>query len=127
PQKKEFKSLPTTNVETDIKPEFFDDRFEMMYYGEGTPFSRVSKLNGVYIIEFTGTITQDQFEKLYPGIPVKSCFTVPNGRIFKGEPNLPPQENIIFSGRFAQWEYGITSEHIVKQALDHLKQYAVST
>ncbi len=118
---KEFKCLPITNVIVTKKPEFFDDRYEMIYYDMSVPFSRVSHLGGVYAIEFTGEMTEEQFRQLYPDLPVKDFFIVKQGRIFRNEENVSPSENIIFSGRFAQWEYGITTEHIVKQALDYKK------
>lgn len=118
---KEFKCLPITNVIVTKKPDFFDDKYEMVYYDMTVPFSRVSHLGGLYAIEFTGTMTEEQFKELYPTLPVKDFFVVKQGRIFHNEENVSPTENIIFSGRFAQWEYGVTTEHIVKQALDYKK------
>lgn len=117
-ENKEFKCLPITNIITSVKPPLFDDQYEMIYYGEDQPYSRISFLNGKYAIEFTGIIPKEEFERLYPGLPILSYFVVPQGRIFEVD-NGPPTDKIIFSGRFAQWKYKITTEFIINQALNY--------
>lgn len=116
---KKFKCLPITNIITDKRPEFFDDRFEMVYYDDSVPYSRVSFLDGKYALEFTGVITKEEFQKLYPDLPILEYFVVGQGRIFEEEENISPSKNIIFSGRFSQWKYGITSEHVITQAINY--------
>lgn len=120
-QSKEFKGLPTTNIITPVKPETYDNRYEMVYYDDTVPYSRVSFLGGKYAIEFTGIITKDEFVSKFPDLIVEEYFVVPNGRIFESSENISPGKNIIFSGRFAQWKYGITVEWVVKQVMDQLK------
>ena len=83
------------------------------------PWSRITRFGGKYAIEFTGVISKETFEKEYPELIVSDYFVVPLGRIFGGEENYPPTENIIFSGRFSRWEYGLTSEHIIAQAINY--------
>lgn len=118
-QEKEFKYLSITNIITDKKPEFFDNRYEMVYYDDSVPFSRISFLDGKYALEFTGIITREEFEEKFPDLPVLDYFIVPQGRIFENEENLSPTPNIIFSGRFAQWKYGVTSEYVISQAINY--------
>ena len=115
---KEFKCLPITNIITTVKPKEFDDRYEMVYYDDTVPFSRVSHIDGKYALEFTGVITREKFEELYPELPVEDYFVVKQGRIFEEE-NHPPNDKVTFSGRFAQWKFGITTEHVVAQALNY--------
>lgn len=117
-QNKEFKCLPITNIIVSKKPSTFDDKYEMIYYGEDQPYSRISFLNGKYAIEFTGVISKEEFERLYPDLPILSYFVVPQGRIFEVD-NSPPSDKIIFSGRFAQWKYKVTTEFIISQALNY--------
>ena len=114
-----FKYFPITNIITDTKLPFYDDRFSMIYYDEAFPFSRVSYMNGLYGIEFTGEITKEKFQELFPNINVKDYVRVPFGRIFENTENVPPKENIKFLGRFAQWKYGVTSEHVTKSAIEY--------
>lgn len=118
-EKKEFKCMPITNIITSVKPKEFDDKYEMVYYDDSVPFTRVSHLGDKYALEFTGEITQEEFEKLYPELKVDDYFLVKQGRIFENEENVPPNDKITFSGRFAQWKYGITTEDVVKQAIDY--------
>jgi hypothetical protein len=114
---KEFGHMPITNVITSVRPEHFDDRYEMIYYDDSVPYSRASFLDGKYALEFSGTITEEQFTELFPDLPIEEFFVVKQGRIFKKGENLPPKDNIMFLGRFAEWEHGITTEHVVQKTL----------
>lgn len=115
----EFKSLPITNIVTSVKPKEFDDKYEMVYYDDSVPFTRVSHLDGKYALEFTGEITKIEFEDLYPELKVDDYFVVKQGRIFENEEHRPPTNKITFTGRFGLWKYGITTEHVVAQALNY--------
>ena len=119
-QEKEFKFSPITNVIVRERPRTFDDRYEMVYYDDSVPYTRISHLGGKYALEFTGEISREEFQKLFPDLTVEDFFVVKQGRIYQGEPNLSPSEDIVFSGRFGRWEYGITTEHVVKHAIDHV-------
>lgn len=119
-QEREFKFSPITNVIVRERPKTFDDRYEMVYYDDSVPYTRISHLGGKYALEFTGEISRDEFHTLFPDLTVEDFFVVKQGRIYQGEPNVSPSENIVFSGRFGRWEYGITTEHVVKHAIDHL-------
>jgi len=114
-----FKSMPITNVIVDSCPPMFDNEYEMVYYACSYPFSRISHLQNSWSIEFTGEITKEQFEKLYPEMKIKDIFVIKHGRIWENDKHKSPQENIIFSGRFSQWEYGIVTESIIKQVIEH--------
>ncbi len=118
-EEKEFKCLPITNVITSVKPKEFNDAYEMVYYGEEVPFTRVSHLGNKYALEFSGVITKEAFEKLYPELTVDDYFVVKQGRIFENEGNISPSKDITFSGRFAEWKYGRTTEHVVDQAQNY--------
>lgn len=109
-----LKSQPITFVITREKPEDFAGTYEMCYYDVTKAFTRISALDGVYCVEFTGVITKREVEKLMPEIKVEDIWTIPGGRI-ESYLTLPPQ-NIIFSGRFAQWDHNIVTEHVVSEA-----------
>jgi len=113
-----FRYEPITNIITTVKPKEFNDKFEMVYYGDEVSFTRISHLQGKYAIEFTGEITKEQFEELFPEYPVDKVVLIKQGRIFKEE-NEPPQNNITFLGRFGKWEFGITTEHIIKESIEY--------
>ena len=93
---KEFGHMPITNVITTVRPEHFDDRYEMIYYDDSVPYSRASFIDGKYALEFSGVITEDEFKTLFPNLPIDEYFVVKQGRIFKKGENVPPQENIMF-------------------------------
>lgn len=116
---REFKCIPITNILVSKRPAVFDDRYEMIYYDDSVPFSRASHLGGMYALEFTGEISKEKFEELYPNLPVVDYFVVKQGRIFPSENNVPPTDKIVFSGRFGKWEYGITTELVIKQAINY--------
>lgn len=117
-QERTFKAEPITNIITKVKPEWFNSKYEMVYYSGELPFTRISHLQDMYAIEFTGVITKEQFEELFPEYPVEKVVVIKQGRIFKEE-NEPPAENITFAGRFGKWQFGVTTEHVVKQAIDY--------
>lgn len=116
---KEFKCLPITNVIVKDKPKEFDDRYEMIYYDSSVPFSRVSHMGDTYALEFTGVMTETQFRELFPRVSILEYFVIPQGRIFENEQNYSPSEKITFSGRFAQWKYGIVTENVLDQAINY--------
>lgn len=116
---KEFKCLPITNVIVKNQPSVFDDRYEMIYYDDSQHFSRASYLQGHWALEFTGLMTREKFEELYPDLEIVDIFTTPQGRIFENTENVPPTDKIIFSGRFSQWKYGTTSEHVISQSINY--------
>lgn len=113
-----FKSMPITNVIVDVPPIEVDELYEMVYYTGDLPFSRISHIGNKYAIEFTGVITQNEFEKMYPNSKVLDYFVVKYGRIWENE-NTPPTDNIVFSGRFAQWKHKIVTEHIISQSINY--------
>lgn len=120
-KEKEFKCLPITNIVTSVKPKSFDGRFEMCYYDDTQKFSRISHLNGKYAIEFTGIMTKEQFEKEYPDLPIEDYFVVKQGRIFENGENSPPNDKIVFSGRFSEWKYGVVTENVISSAIEYKK------
>lgn len=111
---KEFKSIPITNIITSVKPPVFHDKFDSVYYDGEYPFSRITHLTDKYAIEFTGVFPKELFAH-----EIDNYLVVPHGRIFKASENIPPNEKITFLGRFAQWEYGVVLEHIIKKTLEY--------
>lgn len=116
---RDFKSHPITNVITKTKPKLHDDHFEMIYYDDSVPYARTSKMGDTYAYEFTGVISKEKVQELMPDVVIEDYIVIKHGRIFQGEENTPPEKNIMFLGRFAEWKYGITTEHVVKKTLDH--------
>ena len=114
---KDFRCSPITNIIVSKKPEMFDNEYEMVYYYD-QPFSRISHLKGKWALEFTGEITKEQFIELYPDLPIVDYFVIKQGRVWESE-NIEPQNNIVFSGRFAQWKHKIVTEHVVSQAINY--------
>jgi len=115
----EFKSSPITSVIVGKKPEMFDNSYEMIYYTRKYPFSRISHLKGKWALEFTGEITKEEFQTLYPNLTVLEHFVVKHGRIWENEKHKPPQDNIIFSGRFSQWKYKVVTETVLAQVINY--------
>lgn len=113
-----FDSVPITFVTVQKKPAEFDGDYEMVYYDDSVPFTRISHLHGKYCIEFTGELSEEKFREMYPGVRIFDMWTLKGGRIVS-QKLTPPQENIIFSGRFAQWDHKITTEHVIKQAMEY--------
>ncbi len=114
----EFKYMPVTNIIVKDKPAVFDDRYMSIYYDDSQRFSRINKGRNQYTMEFTGRILVSEFENLVPVYKVIDHVEVPMGRIITRE-NISPQKNIIFSGRFAQWNHTITTEHVAHQAINY--------
>lgn len=118
-REQEFLSKPVTNIISIQKPPWFDDRFHFVYYDDSLPFSRITKLQGKYAIEFTGVLSKQDFQELYPDYGEVDIVPVRFGRIQSTLQNEPPNHRITFLGRFAQWKYGITLENVIKQTLEY--------
>ena len=114
----EFNSHPITNVITKIRPQYHDDKFEMIYYDDSVPYARTSKMGDTYAYEFTGYISKEKVQELLYGVKIEDYIVIKYGRIFEGVDNKPPENNMLFLGRFAEWKFGITTEHVVKKTLD---------
>lgn len=118
-----FNSLPITFVTMKKRPKEFDGDYEMIYYsGEEVPFTRISHLANKYCIEFTGEMPREVFEKMFPELAqgISDYWVLPQGRI-KSQFTMPPA-NVIFSGRFAQWQHEITTEHVIQAAVKYAKE-----
>lgn len=114
-----FESLPITFVNTKQKPKEFDGDYEMVYYDQTTPFTRISHLRDMYSIEFTGEINQERFEQICPDLKVEDIWTLPQGRV-RSQFTLPPK-GITFSGRFSQWQHTVTTETVIRDAIRYSK------
>lgn len=115
-----FGGLSITNIIVKNRPPYYDDRYEMIYYNEDFAWTRASCLNGKYGLEFTGIITEEQFKEIYPDIDIMDYFVNLGGRLIpRPQGNLSPSSKVIFSGRFAAWDHNLTTEFIVRQALDN--------
>lgn len=112
-----FESLPISFATTKTKPKEFDGDYEMVYYDDTVPFTRISHQRNVYCIEFTGGITKQEAEDKL-GIHLREVWKLPQGRI-KSQTLLPPVHNIVFSGRFAQWDHRIVTENVISEAVKY--------
>lgn len=114
-----FQGHPTTMVVVRKKPDMFDDRYEMVYYDGNFPFTRISKQHNKYCIEFTGAMDVETFAEFFPAqiAGLFDFWVIPGGRIYSKN-ITPPNDKIIFSGRFSQWDHTITTEYVIKQALE---------
>lgn len=117
-ENKKFPCTPITNVIVDSCPELFHDKYDVVYYDDSVPWSRITHLHDSYAIEFTGNLTDAQIATVLSGVKIKTVVRVPYGRISSVADNVPPNDRITFMGRFSQWKYGIVMEHTVKQALE---------
>lgn len=113
-----FPSTPITNILTDNRPSLFHDKFDSVYYDDSVPYSRITHLQDKYCYEFTGVITQQDFNRLVGNVGEVQLLSVQFGRISNVPENEPPNQKIMFLGRFAQWKYGLTLEHILKRTLE---------
>ena len=122
-QPKKFEATPITNFITSVRPKYFHDKFSMVYFGStlDVPYSRISHLHSKYAYEVTGEMTKEVFNAM-TGIEQVDTFTTPFGRLKPNGENVPPLSNITFLGRFAQWKYGITSEHTIKTSIEYGKE-----
>jgi len=113
----QFNSLAITFVTMKRKPDEFDGDYEMIYYDRSLPFTRISHIDNKYCIEFTGIMPRETFEKMFPELApgISDYWVLPHGRI-RSKKTVAPK-NVIFSGRFAEWQHNITTEHVIAQAL----------
>jgi hypothetical protein len=118
---REFPFTPITNVITDKRPELYHDQYDSVYYDDSVLFSRITHLTQSYAIEYTGEMSDEDVKILHPSTEIKATVRVPYGRISNVSNNTPPNEKITFLGRFAQWRYGITLEHVLKSTLEYEK------
>lgn len=110
-----LESLPITFVTTKSKPNEYDGDYEMIYMDDTLAPTRMSKLGLIYCLEFTGDISRETIEKMYPELRIRDYWQLPQGRI-KSQ-TLTPPEKVTFSGRFATWNHSITMEHVVNEAI----------
>lgn len=118
-KKPELKSLPTTNIVVRREPENYDRRYELIYYGKEFEYSRISHLHNKFCYEYTGIYPVEEFKKKNPmaALGLFDYWVQPKARVFT-EAVVPPNSKIDFVGRFAQWDHSITTEHVVKKALE---------
>jgi len=118
-----FKSTPITNVIVKKNPGHHMQNCEMMYYSDkNIEYSRTSFLDGVYAIEFTGVVPEEHIRQKYSDLEIISCFVIQHGRIEENLQNVEPNDKIVFSGRFAKWKFGITTEHVVELVINNIKK-----
>lgn len=116
-----FDGHPLTFATMRHTPKEFDGNYEMVYYDDTVPFTRISKVNNICCLEFTGAMTREEFNETCPDLAqrVSDFWTLPQGRI--SSRFTQPPANITFSGRFAEWNHEITTEHVVQQAIQYSK------
>ena len=115
---RKFPSTFITNVITDEKPEKFHEYYDVVYYDDSVPWSRITHLHDSYAIELTGNLTDQEIATILPGVRIKTVVRVPYGRISSVPDNTPPNDKITFMGRFSQWKFGVVMEHTIKQSLE---------
>ncbi len=115
----EFKYLPITIVETWDKPLIFNDIYQLIYFAEDYSFNRILKKEPMsYSYEFTGKI--DNIKTYLPNVHINKVDIQTIGRIFL-QKNIPPNNNITFLGRFAQWNYTSKVQQVIKQSIEYYK------
>lgn len=116
---REFPYKPITNFVTATKPGVFHDKFHMVYYDDSVPFSRITHLQGKYAVELTGNMTKQNFQEVYPELGEVDMLHIPFGRIQSVPENKPPNDRILFLGRFSEWKFGNTLEHSLMKSLEY--------
>jgi len=112
----DFPMLPVTYVSTWNKPLVAHDRYTTLYIAEDYMFTRIGTYEtGEYSYEFTGYIPEDKIKLYLPNVRINSIHTNHMGRILPAK-NDPPQDNIKFLGRFAQWLYNSKIQDVIKIA-----------
>jgi hypothetical protein len=111
-------SIPVTFVVTKNPPVWYNSRFEMIYISDLQFYTRVSKRDNDFVYEFTGVMPKEVFEKLYPDSKIDKYFINRTGRIITSE-NKPPQDNIHFLGRFAQWSHPSKIQDVIRFSKDY--------
>jgi hypothetical protein len=112
----DLKSTPITFIVSKHKFDWYDNKYEMVYIAEDYYFTRVSYRNsGEYVYEFTGIMPEDIWKKIYSPDVIK-YYINKFGRIHSIE-NKPPQDNIIFLGRFAEWKHSSKIQNVIYKSL----------
>lgn len=111
-----FSYIPVTYCVVDKCPSCFNDNYHLIYYDNSKSFTRVTKTNNKYAIEFTGMISRETAQQFIEE-PIQKVFTIPFGRIVN-KVDLPKWDKVKFLGRFSEWKWGLTTEHIIKQSLE---------
>jgi len=113
-----LESKPVTFITVSVKPEWYDDKYEMIYFAEDFRHTRVS-LRGYkkYTYEFTGIMPQDIFEEMYK-VPVEKYSINKFGRVYSAI-NEPPTDKIKFLGRFATWHHGSKIQDVIRFAINN--------
>jgi hypothetical protein len=117
----EFKSSPVTFIISYLCPAWYNDDYEMVYVANELYHTRVAKRShSEYIYEYTGIMPGDVFTSLYGG-KVEKHYVNAYGRVHSRE-NNPPNNRIIFLGRFAQWKHGSKIQDVIKKAINYRKE-----
>jgi len=121
-QKREFETIPVTFVSTWDRPFIYNERYAMIYTAEDYLFNRLSKRESLeYTYEFTGEIPETEIKKYLPNVKINTLSINKMGRLIPVE-NKPPQENITFIGRFAEWLYDSKIQNVIKIAKKYGKR-----
>lgn len=117
-QKPDLISSPVTFIVSNDRPDWFDEKYEMVYIAEDYYYNRLAyRGDKYYTYEFTGVMPEDVFSKLY-GYEVIKHFVNNSGRI-KTSVNESPQNNIRFLGRFAEHVHSSKIQDVIKFALNN--------
>jgi hypothetical protein len=113
-----LESKPVTFITASVKPEWYNDKYDIIYFAEDFRHTRVS-LRGYkkYTFEFTGIMPRDIFEELYK-MPIENYFVNKFGRIHSTT-NEPPIDKIKFLGRFAECHHEYKIQDVIKFAINN--------
>ena len=114
----------TTYALCDALPEEVDanDSWGMVYVvDESHPYVRISRrrkeTKGMYLYEFPGSFTANEVKTMVPKeAAVIRMWVDPRAIVWTDKNNIPPR-NVLFSGRFAQWDHSVKIGDVVRQAV----------
>jgi hypothetical protein len=112
----EFKSLPVTFALADSVPGILvGTPFDLLFFIDNKyKFNKINCLDGQYLYEFSGELTQDEVKACLPkGTTISGYYVDKEGIIITNKDNTPPM-NIRFLGRLAEYDHSVKINDIIK-------------
>lgn len=116
PKNLEFKSVPVTFVLADSVPGILvGTPFDLLFFIDNKyKFNKINCLDGQYLYEFSGELTQDEVKACLPkGTTISGYYVDKEGIIITNKDNTPPM-NIRFLGRLAEYDHSVKINDIIK-------------
>jgi hypothetical protein len=121
--KEVFKRKATTFVLCDKEPSFFsNEKYDMVYFIDSNQkYVRISKKpstrdESIILYEFTGAVSKEEaIQHLPEDCNILEYYVDYSSVIYTNKNNIPPK-NVIFSGRFAEWNHSLKQQDVIKTA-----------